>query len=153
MLLTSGWLKITAANGLDIPYLGYLELPVEAMDVTQSPSAVPALIGMNILGQCRQLVYAEFDTTLGGELKSDWREVFQQMQSASCSEKRIAGKEAVHIPALSVSTLMVKGKKSKLTEGSVNLLLVPGNSPLPEGLIVVPSLVSIERPLFPVQVF
>ncbi len=26
MLSTTGWLKITAVNGLDIPYLGYLEL-------------------------------------------------------------------------------------------------------------------------------
>lgn len=34
MLSTSGWLKITAANGLDIPYLGYIELPVETMVIT-----------------------------------------------------------------------------------------------------------------------
>lgn len=109
MLSTSGWLKITAGNGLDIPHLGYLELPVETMGIalsecgflvvrdTQSSSAVPALIGMNIIGICRQLVHAEFDTTLGGELQSDWREVFQQVQSASRLEKRsvarVAGKE------------------------------------------------------------
>ncbi|XP_058632049.1 uncharacterized protein LOC131540807 [Onychostoma macrolepis] len=31
MLSTAGWLKITAANGLDIPYLGYLELEIETM--------------------------------------------------------------------------------------------------------------------------
>ncbi len=34
MLYTTGWLKITAANGLDIPYLGYLELTVETMGIT-----------------------------------------------------------------------------------------------------------------------
>lgn len=34
ILSTSGWLKITATNGLDIPYLGYLELPVETMVIT-----------------------------------------------------------------------------------------------------------------------
>lgn len=31
MLSTAGWLKLTAANGLDIPYLGYLELEIETM--------------------------------------------------------------------------------------------------------------------------
>jgi len=167
MLSTSSWLKITAANGLDIPYLGYLELTVETMGITlpecgflvvrdaQSSSAVPALMGMNIIGRCRQLVHAEFDTTLGGELQSDWREVFQQMQSVSRHEKRfvarVAGKETVYIPASSVSTLMVRGIRSSLPEGS-KLLLEPGNSPLPGGLIVVPSLVSTVKPLFPVQV-
>lgn len=34
MLSTAGWLKITAANGLDIPFLGYLELDVETMGTT-----------------------------------------------------------------------------------------------------------------------
>lgn len=28
------WLKITAANGLDIPYIGYVELDVETMGLT-----------------------------------------------------------------------------------------------------------------------
>lgn len=113
MLPTSGWLRITAANGLDIPYLGYLELPVETMGINlpecgflvvrdrRNSSAVPALIGMNIISRCRQLVHAEFDTTLGGELESDWREVFQQMQSVSRAKKQtvahIAGKECIFL--------------------------------------------------------
>ncbi len=104
---------------------------------------------MNIIGRCRQLVHAKFDTTLGGELQSDWREVFQQMQSASRLERRIvareAGKETVHIPAWSVSTLMIKGKNCMLPGGYSNLLLEPGSSPLPGGLIVVPSLVSMVK--------
>ena len=71
MLSTSGWLKLTAANGLDIPYLGYLELEVETMGMTipdcgflvvkdphSSQLSVPGIIGMNIISQCRQLVQA-----------------------------------------------------------------------------------------------
>lgn len=65
MLSTSGWLKLTAANGLDIPYLGYLELDVETMGmvlpdcgflIVKDPpnsSTVPGLIGMNIISRCR----------------------------------------------------------------------------------------------------
>ncbi len=71
VLSTSGWLKITAANGLDIPYLGYMELDVEVMGMTlpecgflivketPSPSSMAVLIGMNIISKCRQIVHAE----------------------------------------------------------------------------------------------
>lgn len=168
ILSTAGWLKLTAANGLDIPYLGYLELEVKTMGIvlpecgflvvrdTQNSSLVPALIGMNVISKCRQLVHAEFDTTLGGELQSDWREAFQQLHSAHSQEKRIAvrvaGKDVVHIPASSVATVMAKGTKDVLHDGSFDYLLEPMNTPLPGGLIVVPSLVSSETSLFPVQV-
>lgn len=57
----------------------------------------------------------------------------------------------MYIPASSIVTLMVRGIKSSLPEGS-KLLLEPGNIPLPGGLIVVPSLVSPVKPLFLVQV-
>lgn len=168
MLPTSGWLRITAANGLDIPYLGYLELPVETMGINlpecgflvvrdgRNSSAVPALIGINIISRCRQLVHAEFDTALGGELESDWKEVFQQMQSVSRAKKQIvahiAGKETVHIPAWSTSTLIVKGRGNSCPGGYSNLLLEPGKFPLPQGLIVVPSLVSTTTSSFPIRV-
>ncbi len=95
ILSTAGWLKITAANGLDIPYLSHLELEVETMGIvlpecgflvvrdTLNSPLVPALIGMNIISRCRQLVHADFDTTFGGKLQSNWREAFQQVHHAS----------------------------------------------------------------------
>ncbi len=98
VLSTSGWLKITAANGLDIPYLGYMELDVEVMGMTlpecgflivkdtPSPSSMAVLIGMNIISKCRQIVHAEFDTTLGERLDSNWRVAFQQAQSVELME-------------------------------------------------------------------
>ncbi len=49
------------------------------------------------------------------------------MQSASRLERRIvacvAGKETMHIPAWSVSTLMVKGKKEYVTWGLFKLVV------------------------------
>ncbi len=168
MLLTAGWLKITAANGLDIPYLGYLELEVETMGIilpecgflvvrdTLNSPLVPALIGMNIISRCRQLVHAEFDTTLGGKLQSNWREAFQQLHHASSQEKRtavrLAGKDIVHIPASSVVTVMAKSTKHMANDGSSDYLLEPLNVPLPGGLIVVSCLVAAGEPLFPVSV-
>lgn len=167
MLSTSGWLKLTAANGLDIPYLGYLELDVETMGmvlpdcgfliVKDSPSSstVPGLIGMNIISRCREIVHAEFDTTLNGHLDSDWRETFQKVQSVSLvhqsSFARVSGRDLTHVPALSVATIVVRGARRVGVEGK-SLLLEPVSTPLPGGLLVVPTLVPSGNQEFPVQV-
>ncbi|KAL1278989.1 hypothetical protein QQF64_025662 [Cirrhinus molitorella] len=111
-----GWLKITAAKGLDIPYLGYIELDVEVMGMTlpecgflivketPSPSSVAVLNGMNIISKCQQIVHTEFDTTLGGKLDSNWRVAFQQAQSVKLVERvsfaRVTGKTPAHVFAL-----------------------------------------------------
>lgn len=89
MLSTASWLKLTAANGIEILYLVYLELEVEAMglripdcgflvvrDPSSAKTSVPSIVAMNIISQCHQLVHAEFETTLGGKLVSDWRGAF-----------------------------------------------------------------------------
>ena len=52
--------------------------------------SVPGIIGMNIINRCRQLVHAEFETTLGGELDLDWRNVIQQVQKCKVDKKAMA---------------------------------------------------------------
>ncbi|XP_048849544.1 uncharacterized protein LOC125719208 [Brienomyrus brachyistius] len=163
MLPTSGWLRLTAANGLDIPYLGYLELEVIAMglklpscgflvvrDPVSTEQSLPCIVGMNIISRCRELVYAEFDTTLGGKLDSDWRDVFQRLQKCSVDRKsvvRVAGKFPEHIPAASVATIQVaKGAHDGL------MLFEPLSTPLPRGLIVIPTLVDPSSPVMQLPV-
>lgn len=66
-LQSCGWLVLKAANGLDIPYVGYLELDVQVLGrnipgrgvlVVKDPlgasqqEAVPGLLGMNVIGEC-----------------------------------------------------------------------------------------------------
>ena len=71
LLSKSGWLTLTAANGLDIPYVGYFELDVEVLGITvpkrgilmvgdsadpgsrQRKEEVPGLLGMNVIGEIR----------------------------------------------------------------------------------------------------
>lgn len=160
------WLKITAANGLDIPYMGYVELDVEAMGLTipergflivkdsAHSSSVPGLIGMNIVKKCRELIHTEFDTTLQGRLDSRWREAFHHLHTANVTDRlsfaRVAGKDVVHVPAASAATVMARGLRTVGENGP--LLLEPVNAPLPGGLVVVPTLVSTESHIFPVQV-
>lgn len=64
---TAKWLKITAANKLPLPYLGYVELDIKVMGLTipecgfliardergSEPDATPpGIIGMNIAQRC-----------------------------------------------------------------------------------------------------
>ncbi len=167
ILSTAGWLKLTAANGLEIPYLGYLEVGVETMgikmpncgflvvkDISSPENTVPCIIGMNIISQCRQLVQAEFDTTLGGKLDSDWRYVFQKVQTCTVNRKsvvRVAGKWMEHIPAESVVTITSTVFNKGVGEGSP-MLLKPLSTPLPGGLVVIPTLVDSHCPCIPVKI-
>lgn len=165
MLSTAGLLKLTAANGLDIPYLGYIELEVEAMgikmpdcgflvvkNISSPGDTVPCIVGMNIIRQCKQLVQAEFDTTLGGKLDSDWRHVFQQAQTCVVDRKsvlRVAGKWPERIPAESVVTITATG----FNRGDGGpMLLEPLSTALPGDLVVVPTLVDLNSSCIPIQI-
>lgn len=129
----AGWLKLTAANGLDIPYLGYLELEVEAMgikmpdcgilvvkDVSSPGNTVPCILGINIVSRCRQLVQTELDTTLEGKLDSDCFPESPFLNRKSIV--RLAGKWTEHIPAESVVTIKATGFNRGIGEGSPMLL-------------------------------
>lgn len=165
MLSTAGWLRLTAANGLEIPYLGYLELDVETMGlkipdcgflvVRDPPSSETAgIVGMNIISRCRQLVHAEFETSLGGKLDSDWRSAFQRVQKCDIKRRtmaRLAGRDKAHIPSASVVTIMAKGLP-KIQGGEHQWLLEPTNLTLPGGLVVLPTLIESGSNTVPVQV-
>lgn len=192
---TANWLKLTAANSLPIPYIGYIELDVQAMGLTvpecgflvvrdpvpehtgledqelgsdqsrtegkemgqqdKENSHTPVLIGMNVIKRCRELAIVSFDLTLGEKLDSAWREAFQRVQTcevlARTSAARIAGRDTVHVPAASVATVYAKGLR-QLSPDETLMLLEPINTPLPSGLVVVPTLVGFGKHVFPVQV-
>lgn len=137
LLQTAGWLRLTAANGLEIPYLGYLELDVEAMgnvlpncgflvvkDVAGHPaksksSRTPGLVGMNIISRCRSLLL-QADSELQKESKVDveWKEAFQRVQwqsePSACIIAKIVTKQRVRIPAGSLASVTVSaGNRGK----------------------------------------
>ncbi|KAL6489612.1 hypothetical protein MHYP_G00033530 [Metynnis hypsauchen] len=167
MLATTSWLKIAAANGLGIPYQGYVELEVETMGLkipncgflVLKPSAnsvvsEECIIGMNVICRCRQLVAAEFDSVLGGSLDSGWRTAFQQIQVCCIERKvaaRVAGRDKVRIPAASVSTVLVRGHTK--TSGTFSQIIIePVTTPQPPGLAVIPTLGTNTSHFHPLQV-
>uniref|UniRef100_A0A3B1KDF0 Gypsy retrotransposon integrase-like protein 1 n=1 Tax=Astyanax mexicanus TaxID=7994 RepID=A0A3B1KDF0_ASTMX len=81
-LQSCSWLQLKAANGLEIPYVGYVEadvcllgkvLPKMGILITKSvPEAhrhlskkvIPGLVGMNIIGQCYQELFLQHGQAL-----------------------------------------------------------------------------------------
>ena len=131
LLSTSGWLKLTAANGLETPYLGYFELDIEAFGLNVprrgilvvKDSAndamrarkrdVPGLLGINVLCEMGQ-VLAKFEgTEFLGKVDPVWSQPIQAAKRrANTSVRgivRVAGKRVVRIPASSVTTIPATG--------------------------------------------
>ncbi len=166
---TSKWLKITAANGLPLPYLGYVELDIQVMGLTipgcgflvvrdqndgETDSVPTGILGMNIAQRCKQLILAEFDHALEGTLDADWRAVLNSVQEAAPvganSVVRLAGIRKLYVPAASVAT--IQARTHKVAGNSGLSLFEPGKASLPGGLALVPTLVLPDRRVFPVQV-
>ena len=131
LLSTGGWLTLTAANGLDIPYAGYFELDVEAQGVViekrgilvvknptnlsslQRKREVPGLLGMNILGPISEKLRSK-ETVVGtANIDTAWAQVLQlsllQARTSVRGTARVAGKDPVHLPANSITTVMSTG--------------------------------------------
>ena len=153
LLPTVDWLRLTAANGLEIPYVGYLELDVEALGVmipqrgilvVKSPASqearqrkkiTPGLIGMNIIAQLHE-------TCKNGktEITPEWSEV---LKIASCTKPisvrgfaKVAGKSQVRVPAGSVSVIRINGWQGPQTSNTA-ALVEPLSGQTPGNLIVI----------------
>lgn len=142
------WLKLKAANGLDIPYIGYLELDVVVQGqiilncgilVVKDPPCptfskqkerTPGLVGMNILTQCYQQLLCQHGVALPSilsELQDNnlWKEAMltcQQLedQSSSCVGKiRVQSKAPVPIPAGCLVLVPATGPKGKVNSRSL----------------------------------
>ncbi|XP_051938977.1 uncharacterized protein K02A2.6-like [Hippocampus zosterae] len=138
--------------GVRIPKCGFLVIQDSTDEAGKS---FQGIIGMNITKRCQQLALSQFDTTLGGELDFAWKEAFPRVQETELVEKvsaaRVIGTSKVRGPSFSVATVYARGLKISSND-AVSMLLEPGNSQLPRGLIVVPTVVPSYSNVFPVQV-
>jgi len=103
-LQSCNWLRLKAANGLNIPYVGYLELDVELCDkvitkrgvpVVKDPtgqaSSSPCVIGMHILKTCYRELFslhgsALFDLPSVSQAPSQLQQAFQKCHQAQVLE-------------------------------------------------------------------
>lgn len=159
LLPTGEWLKLTAANGLEIPYVGYIELDVEALGVmiprrgilvVKSPACqearqrkkiTPGLIGMNIITQLQQSCQSG-ET----EIAPEWSEVLKIVSSAKPISVRgfakVAGRSQIRVPAGSVSAIRVNGWQGPQTSNTA-ALVEPLNGQTPGNIIVINTVTKV----------
>ena len=150
---STNWLRLTAANGLDIPYCGYFETDLLACDVTvpgrgilvvkDPPSAgfgsskqhAPGLLGMNVLPFLKETA----DATVWSKVLN----ITAQRDSPVAGFAKVAGKSEVQVPANSVSVLRVVGVRDEFLHQDVTV------SPLANqglnNLVVVESLTEAKK--------
>ncbi|KAL6473509.1 hypothetical protein MHYP_G00170700 [Metynnis hypsauchen] len=97
------WLQLRAANGLEIPYVGYVELPVEVLGklipdrgwlVVKDPPgsagsvAVPGVLGMNVIRECYHELFGQHGSSLFGlppvvHASPPWQQALQYCHQTS----------------------------------------------------------------------
>lgn len=161
------WLQLRAANGLSIPYVGYLELDVElcgrvvlgcgVLVVRDPPGGVcvdvPGVLGMNILGRCYQELFGQHGTALFDLpiVSQAPHSVFQALQHchqfggqsvSDCGGRvKVRGRRACRI---SGGTMKFVAATCSVTYSSVTVLFEPPASGLPSGLLASPSLLRVD---------
>ena len=168
------WLGLKAANGLDIPYLGYIELDVQVLGtclpgmgilivkdppdgvLTSHKKATPGILGMNIIIDCYRELFAQHGTNLfqSPAVQSAavaWKLAFRHCErieaivsSSSAFKVRVQGKRPVCVAAGTLSMVPVTCPQ---VPPMTFLLEPPGplDVSLPEGLLVSPALVHAEK--------
>lgn len=164
-----GWLQLRAANGLSIPFVGYLELDFVVLGrrihnkgvlVVKDPpqvlstSGLPGRLGMNVIGECFQELFNQhgqelFNLPVVKEVPA-WTLALQCCQTGcfqgsefSGGPVRARGKHVVRIPANSLQFVPVT---CAVQCGLLSMALyepLDNGNPLPSGLLASVSLVPV----------
>lgn len=162
------WLRLQAANGLPIPYLGYLELGVELCGrflpgcgvlVVKDPPAdasphAPGVLGMNILRRCYRMLFGQhglalFDLPVVTQAPESVVQALQRCHRASkappseaAGKVKVRGRKACRIPG---GTMQVVLATCSAQYSGTTVLFEPSDQGLPAGLLASPALVRVEN--------
>ena len=161
------WLQLRAANGLAIPYVGYLELDVQLCGrvlpacgvlVVKDPSAgvssqVPGVLGMNIIRRCYGELFGQHGLKLFDEsVVSGAPKLVTQalhkchevsvLASQRAGEVKVRGNKAYRIPG---GMLKIVAATCSEQYAGTTALFEPPESGLPAGLLASPALVPVVR--------
>lgn len=160
------WLQLRAANGLAIPYIGYLELDIELCGkmvpqcgvlVVKDPpcgvsSQAPGVLGMNVISRCYGELFKHHGSTLfNSPAVSRAPESIKQAlhrchhattQPPDDGKVKVCGKKAHYIPGGTLKTIPATCSESYSGKA---VLFESLDSSLPAGLLISPSLVQVTR--------
>uniref|UniRef100_A0A9J7YG95 Gypsy retrotransposon integrase-like protein 1 n=1 Tax=Cyprinus carpio carpio TaxID=630221 RepID=A0A9J7YG95_CYPCA len=167
-LLSCQWLQLRAANGLSIPYIGYLELDIElcgrlllgcgVLVVRDPPGGlagrVPGVLGMNVLGRCYRELFGQhgsalFELPAVSQAPSFITQALQHCHQADIKpvvtvrgQVRVRGRHVNRIPG---GTLKLVAATCSTQYSSGAVLFEPPEVGLPAGLLASPALVRVVR--------
>lgn len=162
------WLELRAANGLAIPYIGYLELTVELCGksmpgcgvlVVKDPpgdmsSQVPGVLGMNVIRRCYRELFVQygaalFDLSVVSEAPELVVQALQkchqagvQAPEAASGTVKVRGRKACRIPGGSMK-IVAATCSEQYSDNTV--MFEPLDRGLPAGLLASPALVRVVR--------
>lgn len=167
------WLGLKAANGLDIPYVGYVELDVMVLNqcipkrgilIIKDPvnvalqtrrTVAPGILGMNVLRECYQRLFQQFGTSLFQTplVQSAAPMVRRALRQCEKTEAitnstvafkvKVLGDRPICIPAGTLFMVPVTCPQLPLAEFLLEPL-GPDEGTLPEGLLISPALLHAE---------
>lgn len=165
-LRSCNWLQLRAANGLGIPYIGYLELDVELCNKVIAkrgvlvvrdplgPSSSPGILGMNIIKTCYKELFvlhgpALFDLPSVLQAPSQLKQALQQCHQAQVtvspdlsSRVRVKGRRVCRVPG---GTMKLVAATCSQQHSGDEALFEPLSAGLPAGLLASPALVQLTR--------
>lgn len=161
------WLQLRAANGLAIPYIGYLEVDVllcgkkmphcgilVVKDPASIESSIPGILGMNVIRRCYQELFGAhglsfFDLPAVTQSPGSVIEALQHCHQATTQRRvpssgvvRVRGSRAVRIPG---GVMQMVASTCPEQFAGQSLLFEPPESGLPAGLLASPCLVQVVR--------
>ena len=166
-LKSCNWLQLRAANGLAIPYVGYMELDVQlcgkaipncgilvVKDPPGSLNQVPGVLGMNVLSKCYQELFGQHGPALLKDpaISKAPAPLFQAFQrchqadiqpsASAVGQVKVRGRKACRVPG-GVMKLIPATCSVHYASGVV--LFEPLESGLPAGLLASPALVRVNN--------
>ena len=165
---TTRILKLSAANKLQIPYLGYIEVDLKIKDcvfthvgmlverVTTVGDPIQVVLGCNVLQSVRTFVKEEEPPSIVTD--SSWDNVISVLDIADNTKRigfvKVAGRTPIRIPANSMKVVLGSTRQNKKNEtysASVQAI-ASENGSLPKNLLIVDTIAQVENGKIPVKV-
>lgn len=164
---TRKFLRLSAANKITIPYLGYIEVDLKIQDqlfsdvgmlvetVTTDPNAVQVILGCNVLKHIRTA--CQCDNVI---MKDPiWNNVMSVLALAENEVDvkiglvKVAGRETIRIPANSMKTIVGSTRQNKKNHPYVAAVqpISIENGSLPRNILVVDTVSVVESGRIPVR--
>lgn len=139
------WLKVYAANGVELPYTGYVELEMEVLGIQLSRVGIlvskmsqpTGLLGCNVIREVRQALKEKYGNNLSEVPQTDgspqWTEALlayeiSERDKTKSSFARLRGKSPICIPAHSLKAVSCSTRQQENRPQEVLIQAVSGDT-------------------------